>query len=155
MKKIDYDSYQKLMLPPKSKAKRGPPSSPRMIKASELMLENRRINRKDALRLAGYPKYEADSIKRQNNLSKAKTRLYIYRETLKREAEAKKKEAEKATGEKETIAQRIQNVRFLPHFKTASNHPKSVSLSSSASLTSLSTLSTSPSNIQKHEIRRM
>ena len=149
MKKVDYDSYEKLMLPPKSKAKRGPPSSPRMLKASELVLENRRINCKDALRLAGYPKYEADSIKRQNNLSKAKTRLYIYRETLKREAEAKKKEAEKATGEKETIAQRIQNVRFLPHFKPASNHPKSVSLSSSASLTSLSTLSSSPSNIQK------
>ena len=70
MKKIDYDSYQKLMLPPKSKAKRGPPSSPRMIKASELMLENRRINCKDALRLSGYPKYEADFIKRQNNISR-------------------------------------------------------------------------------------
>ena len=48
------------------------------------------------------PKYEADSIKRQNNLTKAKTRLYIYREILKRESEAKKKEAEKELGKNGT-----------------------------------------------------
>ena len=147
MKKVDYKS----MRPPKSIARRGPPSSPRMLKACEIVLENRRVNRKDALRLAGYPKYEAESIKRQNNLTKAKTRLYIYRETLKEESEAKKKEAEKEEAKNETIAERVQRVRFSPHFKatSTSSTPTSVSLSSSTSVTSLSTLSTSPSRIQR------